>query len=184
MRDDLAQVPVARRLRQAGLSWRPQVGDWCALLDAAHISGDEAGIWLIIDVDAAGSLTVVDGAARWSARRIVASEALWLPASGQLKMWLRAFGYQVSTHEGADALAAQPAMPQTGSRPAWAASLLGEASRTPSQPIAQLRHVCRALRQDQGALVEGRGISEAEAVAEAVTQVLTSDERMASRKGW
>ncbi len=183
MRDDLVTVSMARRLRQAGLSWRPQVGDWCALLDAAHISGEEAGIWLIIDVDTAGTLTVVDGAAKWSARRIVASEALWLPASGQLKMWLRAFGYQVSTYEGTDAPAAQP-IPQTGSHPAWAASLLGEAGRAPSQPVAPLRHVCRVSRLDAGGLVEGRGMSEAEAVAEALAHVLTSDERLATRRGW
>jgi hypothetical protein len=175
MRDDLVMAVQARRLRAAGLVWRPQVGDWCMLLAAADISGEEAGIWLVIDAEATGTLTVVDGAARWSGRRIVASEALWLPTCGQLKGWLRGAGYSVSSLEGVDQPAQTPGTPTTqaqGARPAWAAALLGVPT-TPPQPAAPLlRHRCRALRPGTGTIIEGDGLREADAVAEAVARVL------------
>jgi hypothetical protein len=185
MRDDLVLATMARRLRQEGLIWRPQVGDWCAILAAAQIAGTEAGIWLVIDAEAAGTLTVVDGAARWSGQRIVASEALWLPTGGQLKAWLRAQGYAVSTTEGAALSAATGAsgtMPANAS-PAWASSLLG--NRTPAAPAAPsiLRFHCRAHRQGQPALHEADGMSEAEAVAEVVALVLASGEGISRRGG-
>ncbi|MBA3826688.1 MAG: hypothetical protein H0X24_22670, partial [Ktedonobacterales bacterium] len=62
MRDDLVLADEAQRLRGAGLVWRPQPGDWCALVGAAHLAGAGAGVWLVIDTSAAGWLTVVDGA--------------------------------------------------------------------------------------------------------------------------
>jgi hypothetical protein len=176
MRDDLVLGAQARRLRAAGLVWRPQVGDWCAMLAAAEIAGEDAGIWLVIDVEASGMLTVVDGAARWSGQRIVAGEALWLPTCGQLKAWLRGAGYTVSTFEGAD-LPTPPLAPSAStasdSRPAWAAALLGvpaSPATPPAMPV--LHHHCRALRPGSGAVIEGDGLREADAVAEAVARVL------------
>jgi len=185
MRDDLVLATMAWRLRQEGLVWRPQVGDWCAMLGAAQISGAEAGLWLVIDAEAAGTLTVVDGAARWSARRIVASEALWLPTSGQLKAWLRATGYAVSTSEGA---ALPAAMGPAGAAPsnvppAWAASLLGNSTPASLPAALALRFHCRAHRQGQPALHEADGMSEAEAVAEVVARVLAT-EGHSSHQGW
>ena len=168
MREDLVLADVAQRLRGAGIVWRPQPGDWCALVGAAHIAGNEAGIWLVIDTEASGWVTVVDGAARWAARRIVASEAVWLPTTGQLKAWLRANGYAVSTTEGAD----MPGIPQPtagGQRPAWAASLMGEPAPPTPTPISQplMRHHCRATRAGQ-LPIEAFGASEAEALAQVV----------------
>lgn len=178
MRDDLVLAVQARRLRAAGLVWRPQMGDWCVMLAAAEISGEDAGIWLVIDAEASGTLTVVDGAARWSARRIVANEALWLPTCGQLKGWLRGAGYSVSTFEGADLPTPPPApsgSTSSGARPAWAASLLGAQPMSPTQPAApMLPHHCRALRPSSGTLVEGDGLREADAVAETVARVLAN----------
>lgn len=185
MREDLLLATVAQRLRQAGLPWQPQIGDWCALIEAAHLAGAEAGIWMIIEIIAkVGQLTVIDGASRWTARRIVAAEALWLPTSGQLKAWLRGHGYQVSTAEGSDILPATTS-PQNAARPAWANTLLGTASPAPaSHPLAAPRHQCRAHRVGQPAPITASGPTEAEAVAEVVALVLASDERIISRQGW
>ena len=166
MRDDLVLADEAQRLRAAGLIWRPQPGDWCALVGAASLAGADAGVWLVIDIAAAGWLTVVDGAARWAAQRIVAAEALWLPTTGQLKGWLRGHGYTVSTLEGVDLPDAPPLAP-SGNRPAWAATLLPDATAPrPAVPSPQ-RHYCRATRAGLPP-IEARAMSEAEALAQVV----------------
>jgi hypothetical protein len=177
MREDLVLADIAQRLRGAGLPWRPQPGDWCALVGAAHIAGNEAGIWLVIDTETSGWLTVVDGAARWAARRIVAAEALWLPTIGQMKGSLRANGYAVTTTEGIDLPNAAP--PTTGNqRPAWAASLMGVPTPAPtpntSSPLA--RHHCRASRPGQ-LPIEAFGMTEAEAVAQVILLSLAQQVR-------
>jgi hypothetical protein len=161
------------------------VGDWCTLIDAAHISGDSAGVWLVVDADAAiGWINIVDAAAQWPVARIASGEALWLPTAGQLKAWLRGLGYYVSTSEGmAPGGQVAPSTP----RPGWAANILGDtARRTPSQPLAMsgFTHHCQVVRNGANTTYDSAGLSEAEAVAEVVAQVLSSDERVALRKGW
>jgi hypothetical protein len=169
MRDDLVLADVAQRLRGAGLAWRPQPGDWCALVGAAHVAGAEAGLWLVIDAEASRWLKVVDGAAQWAARRIIADEALWLPTTGQLKGLLRAIGYNVSTLEGMDLPDASPTA-AGGNNPAWAASLLPTTAPLPATP-SPLRHYCRATRTGRPP-IEARALSEAEALAQVVLAAL------------
>jgi hypothetical protein len=41
MREDVVTPVTARRLVAEGLAWEPQVGDWCTVLGAEHIT--EAG---------------------------------------------------------------------------------------------------------------------------------------------
>jgi hypothetical protein len=185
MREDLILATTAQRLRQAGLPWQPQIGDWCALIAAIHLANEEAGIWMIVEImEQAGQLTVIDGASYWTARRIVTAEALWLPTSGQMKAWLRGHGYQVSTTEGAELPTARPTTPQAQRRPAWATTLMGEPPPpTSAQPLPTQRHQCRALLLGHPPL-EAFGMTEAEAVAEVVGQVLATDERIVSRQGW
>lgn len=185
MRDTLALASTARRLRGGGLIWRPQVGDWCTLIDAAHISGDQVGMWLVVDADATvGWINIIDAAAQWPTARISLNDALWLPSTGQLKAWLRALGYQVTTLEGGASFAAP-----SGSLPprqGWAAEILNAAPHqpTPSQPLAMIAHQCRAVLPAKPPAIEGAGMTEAEAVAEVVALVLASDPRVAPRQGW
>jgi hypothetical protein len=153
----------------ARLAW-PQPGDWCALLGAAHLAGAEAGLWLVIDTNTGGRLTVVDGAARWTARQIIAAEALWLPTTGQIKVWLRANGYAISSLEGDLPPVSSPT--GGGNRPAWASSLLPTAAPPPAPTApSPMRHLCRALRPGS-APIEARALTEAEAVAGVALSVL------------
>ena len=186
MREDLVLATIAQRLRQAGLPWKPQIGDWCALVGAAHLAGEEAGIWMVIEImEKVGQLTVIDGQSRWTARRIVSAEALWLPSSGQLKSWLRGHGYQVSTAEGTDVSSAPPASTAGNARPAWATTLMGETPRpTALHPLGMQRHQCRAMHASHPQPIIAVGMSEAEAVAEVTALVLASDTRIVSRQGW
>ena len=187
MREDLIVATVAQRLRQAGLPWKPQIGDWCALIGATHLASEEAGIWMVIEImERVGQLTVIDAQSRWTARRIITAEAVWLPSSGQLKSWLRGHGYQVSTTEGTDMPTAQSA-PTTGNkRPAWATTLMGESSHapTPSTPLGMLRHQCRAMHASHPQPITAGGMTEAEAIAEVTALVLATDTRVVSRQGW
>lgn len=153
MRDELALAATARRLRAAGLVWQPQPGDWCALLD-----GSRAGLWLVVEADAAvGWATIVATEARWPPARVAAQDALWLPTVGQLKAWLRAHGWRVSTQEVAPPAAV----------PGWAAGLPGMQAGAAS-PFA---HRCVAVHPARPGAIQTAGLNEAEAVAEAVIVV-------------
>ena len=184
MRDDIILASTARRLRAAGLRWVPQVGDWCVLLDGMPES--QAGIWLVIVAEAAfGWAEVKDIAGQWPPARIATTDALWLPTAGQLKAWLRAQGYQVTTVEGALSVmsaeyAATPVPPAKIVRQGWAAAILGG----PQQPTpasryqaatSPIRHRCIAYRD--GLTNEATGLTESEAVAEVVMHHLASGER-------
>ncbi len=175
MRDDLTLAATARRLQGAGLRWLPQIGDWCALLDAVHLSEHRVGLWCVVDADPMGWVDVRDSAGRWPSARIAATDALWLPTVGQLKTWLRAHGYTVSTMEGeklAQDSQRPSAAPQT-TRPAWANALQGSA--TTGKPGLTLTHRCIVSRSSSSPLPPFDGLTEVEAVAEAVYAVLASD---------
>ncbi len=169
MRDDLILTSTARRLRQAGLVWRAQVGDWCALLDGVT-RHDEGGLWLVIAADAdVGWATVSDAVAMWPPARIATADALWLPSAGQLKAWLRAHGYRVTTIETMTDGSTPAGGPITTPRQGWAASLIGSAASASPQ-AASGSHRCEATR---GATVlRAAGVTEAETVAEVVAQAL------------
>jgi hypothetical protein len=147
MREDLVTPATARRLAQEGVAWEPQIGDWCTVLDAAHVGEGSAGMWLVIGVQpAAGQLALVDASGRWPVTQVVARDCLWLPSAGKLKTWLRARGYGITTGEAP-------------------ARLLGATGRA-------MRDVCRATRQGEPVPLDGEGLNEAEAVADVVLRVL------------
>lgn len=143
MREDVVTPTTARRLRQAGLPWDPQLGDWCAVLGGEFIGESRAGLWLVAALaPSVGQVGVMDASGQWPMARLPVHECLWLPSAGKLKMWLRARGYRVATGE-TDPVA------------------LGSGSR----------HVCRLTRRGEPA-IEGEGPNEAEAVASATLRVL------------
>lgn len=143
MREDVVTPATARRLRQAGLPWDPQPGDWCAVLGGEYIGESQAGLWLVAAMaPSAGLLGVMDPSGQWPMARVPVHECVWIPSVGKLKMWLRARGYRVATRE-TDPIA------------------LGSG----------LRHVCRLMRAGDPP-VEGEGPSEAEAVADVIFRVL------------
>lgn len=145
MREDVVTPPMARRLRQAGLNWEPQLGDWCAVLASAYIGEAQAGLWLVAAVaNQTGMLGLMDAAGQWPLARVPASECVWLPSAGKLRTYLRSIGLRVATREQ-----------DTGA--------LG----------LQTRHYCRAQRPgDAASIRDGEGPNEAEAVAEVVLKVL------------
>jgi hypothetical protein len=153
MREDVVTPATARRLLAEGLAWEPQLGDWVTVLGGEHISETEVGLWLVVALyPQREALGLADGAGRWPVTQTTARDCVWLPTAGKLKTWLRSRGYRVAT----------------GEQPVW---LLGGSS-------AVTRHVCRLSRTEAAAPIDGEGINEAEAVADATLRVLgarTSD---------
>lgn len=172
MREDLVVTTTARRLRTAGLIWRPQVGDWCALVTAAYRVESQAGLWLVTNADATvGWVDVIDAAAQWPQARLALSDVLWLPTSGQMKGWLRSSGYHVSTVEGPE-VTANPTgqLGASGARAGWAAGILGGPTPPTVQPIG--KHRCLIMRSTGGFSTQAEGITEAEAIAETIMRLL------------
>lgn len=156
MRDDLVMPATARRLGSVGLGWDAAVGDWCTVLGAEHVSEASAGMWLVVGNNpVAGLLALAEPSGRWPMAQVPARDCLWLPAAGQLKMWLRARGWRVATGEA-------PGLSLGGG--------------------PMMRHVCRLTRPDSAAPVDGEGASEAEAVAAALLRVLGA--ATADAGGW
>lgn len=156
MRDDLVMPATARRLASAGLAWEPAIGDWCTVLGAEHVSEASAGLWLVVArYPAVGLLALAEPTGQWPVAQVSTRDCLWLPAAGQLKTWLRARSWRVTTGES-------PGL------------LLG------GGPI--VRHVCRLSRPDTTAPVDGEGTSEAEAVAAALLHILGAE--TADAGGW
>ena len=149
MREDLVTPATARRLATEGLGWEPQIGDWCTVLGGEHIAEGAAGLWLVIAVPpGAGILALADASGQWPVTQVAQGTCLWLPTAGKLKTWLRARGYRVATGEAfAPVLAA-------------------------SAPAS--RHVCRLTYPGEAAPIDGDGLNEAEAVADALLRVLNA----------
>lgn len=159
MREDLVTPVTARRLANEGLGWEPQIGDWCTVLGGEHIAEGYAGLWLVIaatpGVDLLG---LMDANGQWPMTRVAHGNCLWLPTAGKLKTWLRARGYRVATGETfASVLAAS-----------------GPASR----------HVCRLTYPGEAMPVDGDGLNEAEAVADALLRVLGAHTADSPRMEW
>jgi hypothetical protein len=159
MREDLVTPVTARRLGQEGLIWEPQIGDWCTVLGATHVGEGNAGMWLVVGVlPMAGMLALVDSAGQWPVTQVPPHDCLWLPTAGKLKTWARARGYRVATGETtAMVLAATAPM---------------------------LRHVCRLTRSGDPTTIDGEGLNEAEAVADAVLRLLGADTADSPNLGW
>lgn len=159
MREDLVMPTTARRLVAEGLAWEPQLGDWCTVLGAEHVAEGNAGLWLVIAAPP-GSETValVDANSQWPVTQVTRGNCLWLPTAGKLKTWLRARGYRVATGEAfAPVLAA-------------------------SAPMS--RHVCRLTLPSDATPVDGDGLNEAEAVANALLRVLGAHTADSPRLEW
>jgi hypothetical protein len=159
MREDLVTPSTARRLGQEGLIWEPQIGDWCTVLGAAHVGEGNAGMWLVVGVQPmAGMLALVDAAGQWPVTQVPPHDCLWLPSAGKLKTWLRSRGYRVATGEASAMVLAATA------------------------PV--LRHVCRLSQSSAPTIVDGEGLNEAEAVADALLRVLGADTADSPNFGW
>lgn len=159
MREDVVTPTTARRLAAEGFPWEPRLGDWCTVLGAAHVVEGHAGLWLVVALPpGTGMLGLADAAGQWPITRVPAGDCLWLPSACKLKMWLRARGYRVATGETAGmALAASAAV---------------------------ARHVCRLTLPGDPRPVDGEGLSEAEAVADALLRVLGANTGDSPRRGW
>ena len=159
MREDLVTPVTARRLANEGLRWEPQLGDWCTVLGAEHVDEGNAGLWLVIAAPpGSGILGLVDAGGQWPITQVARDNCLWLPTAGKLKMWLRAHGYRIATGEAfAPVLAASAPMP---------------------------RHVCRLTLPGEAVPVDGDGLNEAEAVADALLRVLGAQTADSPRMEW
>ena len=85
-------------------------------------------------------------------------DCLWLPNAGKLKTWLRSRGYRVASGE-------------------TTALALAATSPTPL-------HVCRLTRTGDPTAIDGEGLNEAEAVANAMLRVLGADTAESPNLGW
>ena len=79
----MIQYALAQALRDAGLRWAPQNGDWFSLFEEGDVwliaaSGVELGI-----IDGAPAL-LFHGASEWALDTVWAGEATWLPSATQL----------------------------------------------------------------------------------------------------
>ncbi len=166
MREDVVTPATARRLAHEGLPWEPHLGDWCVTLDGAQIGEREVGLWLVVaTAPNQGMLALADPAGRWPQTPVAARDCLWLPTAGKLKTWLRAQGYRVATGE-APAIA-----------PALAYTPFGGASGSLGalNPQGSTLHVCRLTHPaDRAIVIDGEGVSEPEAVAVAILQLLAA----------
>ncbi|HKV83157.1 MAG TPA: hypothetical protein VJN88_01280 [Ktedonobacterales bacterium] len=159
MREDVVTPATARRLLAEGLAWEPQLGDWVTVLGGEHISETQVGLWLVVaQYPQRELLGLADGAGRWPATQTPTRDCVWLPTAGKLKTWLRARGYRVATGE-------QPMR------------LLGGAGE-------MTRHVCRLTRTVAAPPIDGEGINEAEAVADAALKVLGAQTSDSPRGVW
>ena len=159
MREDLVMPTTARRLVAEGFAWEPQLGDWCTVLGAEHVAEGNAGLWLVIAAPpGSGTVALVDANGQWPVTQVARGNCLWLPTAGKLKTWLRARGYRVATGEAfAPVLAA-------------------------SAPMS--RHVCRLTLPSDATPVDGDGLNEAEAVANALLRVLGAHTADSPRLEW
>lgn len=159
MREDLVTPVTARRLMTEGLGWEPQLGDWCTVLGAEHVAEGNVGLWLVMVVlPGMGTLGLVNASGQWPVTQVARGNCLWLPTAGKLKTWLRARGYRVATGE-------------------TVASVLAA-----SGPVS--RHVCRLTIPGEAMPVDGDGLNEAEAVADALLRVLGAHTADSPRMEW
>jgi hypothetical protein len=171
MRDDIVLTSTARRLRQAGLAWFAQPGDWCTLLDGAHLSEDSSGLWLVTEADPqVGWVTVMSVGTNWPPARIAMVDALWLPTIGQLKSYLRGRGFRVNTTEGE---MRPTGVASSGPRRGWAAALLKQDTPPTTGDLMLVHpHICTATRPTEKIYIESSGATESEATAEVVHRIL------------
>jgi len=86
----LLPVPLARRLREAGLRWEPTSGDRFVLADRDM----DADVFVVSDMVAdvhqfpSGPVIGFNGTVEWALDSVGTEQTLWLPAEGQLRRLL------------------------------------------------------------------------------------------------
>ena len=99
----MISLPLARALRTAGLRWKPQSGDRCAI-DETEV-GDAVFTVSDMTVEAheypSGTVLGFNGTTEWALDSVALDDALWLPREDQLRSLLRATFRSLSrTDEG------------------------------------------------------------------------------------
>ncbi len=174
MQDDFVSIVMARRLKTAGIIWQAQPGDWTAPIGASYLGLDSAGFALVTDADdAVGWVTLSDIAKKWPPARVAKADTLWIPTVGQLKMWMRVRGYEVSSFENA---ASAQENPRDYRRQGWAAGI-APVSPAPDKhaPAPLLRHRCVAKMRAAPNEYIGDGETESDAAAETVIAILSAN---------
>ena len=86
----LLPVPLARRLREAGLRWEPTAGDRFVLADRDM----DAEVFVVSDMVAdvhqfpSGPVIGFNGTVEWALDSVGTEQTLWLPAEDQLRRLL------------------------------------------------------------------------------------------------
>ena len=87
----MISLPLARALRTAGLRWKPQSGDRCAI-DETEV-GDAVFTVSDMTVEAheypSGTVLGFNGTTKWALDSVSLDDALWLPSEAQLREILR-----------------------------------------------------------------------------------------------
>ncbi len=145
---------------------------------------------------------VRDARGVWPTARISVADALWLPTAGQLKAWIHARGYLVATFDyhpafpnspsdglipanrpsSTNRMPADPQQPAPHSSPTarrgWAADILSETPQggavSQETRLAQFQSGvrCAITLPGQFDTIETVGVTEAEAIADAVLRIL------------
>jgi hypothetical protein len=87
----MISIELARRLREAGVAWRPRTGDRFTILQP-EMSGDVFTISdMMIEAHefATGTVLGFNGTTEWALDSVAQDDALWLPAEDQLRDMLR-----------------------------------------------------------------------------------------------
>ena len=80
-------LPMALRLKQAGLEWNPQLHDFFAVPER----GMDTRVFVISDLQAnieklfGSEVVAFQGASEWALDYLVTSEAVWMPREDQLR---------------------------------------------------------------------------------------------------
>jgi hypothetical protein len=83
----MISLPMALRLKQAGLIWTPKLNDFFAIPER----GLDTNIFVLSDLQAniekmfGADVVAFQGASEWALDYLVSSEAVWLPREEQLR---------------------------------------------------------------------------------------------------
>ncbi len=83
----MISIPMALRLKQAGLKWTPKLHDFFAIPER----GMDARVFVISDLQAnieklfGSEVVAFQGASEWALDYLVTTEAVWMPREDQLR---------------------------------------------------------------------------------------------------
>jgi hypothetical protein len=96
----MISIPMALRLKQAGLKWTPRLHDFFAVPER----GMDTKIFVISDLQAnieklfGSEVVAFQGASEWALDYLITSEAVWMPREEQLREALLAGSSGTSLH--------------------------------------------------------------------------------------